>query len=121
MLSVKRSLLVCLIAGTSLLVVGADTEAAAIAPHKGFVYVQTSFFRGDRAADVPIHIEKLSGNYPIPPGRYATDEVGRIWVALYPGVYRFSAKVKGAMPKYIDVGVSSRSESYIFFLIPRKP
>lgn len=96
----------------------AGDEATALAPEKGFVYVQTSFVGGVRAPNIGISIQKLSGNYPVPPGPYATDAFGKIWVALYPGVYRFRARARGASPSYIDVTVASRSESYIFFTVP---
>lgn len=89
-----------------------------LAPAKGFVYVQTSNPGGERVPFVPITIQKLSGNYPVPPGPYETDAYGKVWVALYPGVYRFRAKARGALPAYIDVNVASNSESYIFFVLP---
>ena len=96
-----------------------ETDGApALAPQKGFVYVQTSGPGGERVPYVPISVQKLSGNYPVPPGPYVTDAYGKIWIALYPGVYRFRALARGAVPAYIDVNVTSYSESYIFFIVP---
>jgi len=93
----------------------AQDGGTALAPAKGFVYVQTSYPFGGRAPFVPFTITKLSGSYPLPPGPFMTDGWGKVWVALYPGVYRF--QVQDATPPYIDVSVASNSESYIFFWV----
>lgn len=119
MIRFSLALLLLLGLGTSAFRADVGDGTTAWAPAKGFVYVQTSYPSGERAPYVPISIQKLSGNYPIPPGRYVTDAFGKIWIALYPGVYRFRAQ--GAAPAYIDVSVTSNSESYIFFVLPYSP
>ena len=60
----------------------AQDAAPALAPAKGFVYVQTSYLGGGRAPFVPFSITKLSGSYPLPPGPFVTDAYGKVWVAL---------------------------------------
>jgi len=95
--------------------------AAAFAPQKGFVLVRTLQEGGGPAPFVSFQIEKLQGNYPLPPGPFVTNSVGQLWVALYPGVYRFSVPVRGASPTYWDVNVGSLGEYYIWFLVPGAP
>ena len=83
-----------------------------------FVFVRTRYADNSIAAGITINVVKLSGNYPVPPGPYVTNSVGQIWIALYPGVYRFSVNEEGAAPDYWDVQVASMGEYYIFFTLP---
>jgi hypothetical protein len=121
----RSSWLFVILLGLGALSLTADVSdgGATLAPQQGSVYVQTSYPDGTRAPNIPLSVKKLSGNYPLPAGPFMTDRFGKTWVTLYPGVYRFRAKSKGALPKYIDVSVASKSENYIFFLLPltRKP
>lgn len=92
-------------------------DAFAFAPQKGFVFVRTSLVNGAPAPFTQITVTKLSGNYPVPPGPYVTNSVGQIWIALYPGVYRFGVAAGGSTPTYWDVSVASQGEYYIFFTV----
>lgn len=96
----------------------ANRASAFRAPQQGFVFVRTLHAGGYPAPYQTIQVEKLQGNYPVPPGPYVTNGVGQIWIALYPGVYRFSVPVKGAQPTYWTVPVASRGEYYISFTLP---
>lgn len=88
------------------------------APQQGFVFVKTLYVGGTPAPFETVQVEKLQGNYPVPPGPYVTNGVGQIWIALYPGVYRFSVTVRGAQPSSWNVSVASRGEYYIYFYLP---
>ena len=97
------------------LVVPLVAREAFAAPNKGFVFVKTMDPGGAPAPYQEISITNLQGNYPVPPGPHVTNAVGQLWVALYPGVYRFSVTAGGASPSYWDVTVASNAEYYIFF------
>ena len=92
-------------------------EALAFAPVQGSVFVKTMYQGGAPAPYQEISIEKLQGNYAVPPGPYVTNGVGQIWIGLYPGVYRFSVTAGDAAPSYWDVTVASRGEYYIWFTL----
>ena len=114
----KRKRIVIALLGVFAVLLLATPTLLDAAPQKGFVLVRTFYPDGSVAPFVPLSIFKLSGNYPVPPGRYQTDAFGRIWVALYPGTYRFIARVPGAQPDYWDVPVASRAEIPIYFIVP---
>ena len=87
------------------------------APRQGSVFVRTVWEGGYPAPFQEISVQKLSGNYPVPPGPYVTNSVGQIWIGLYPGVYRISVAAGGATPSYWDVSVASGGEYYTFFTL----
>ncbi len=90
---------------------------ALAAPRQGSVFVRTLYPGGAPAAYQQITIQKLQGNYPVPPGPYVTNGVGQIWVGLYPGTYRFSVTAGGSTPSFWNVSVASGGEYYIYFTV----
>lgn len=104
--------------GLVALLLFAGIGTMSLAPQKGFVFVRTRYADNSIAAGININVVKLSGNYPVPPGPYVTNSVGQIWIALYPGLYRFSVDEEGAAPDYWDVQVASLGEYYIMFTLP---
>jgi hypothetical protein len=97
------------------LIVPLLAREALAAPNKGFVFVRTQYQAGVPAPYQEITVTKLQGNYGVPPGPYVTNGVGQIWIALYPGVYRFTVTEGESTPSYWDVTVASNAEYYIYF------